>query len=60
MLDVCRHFSDVASVIRLIYKLAFHKINRFHWHLQDSEREPLVWGVKYLRLSIKNYVQFLL
>jgi hexosaminidase len=46
MLDVCRHFSDAASVKRYIDKLAFHKINRFHWHLTDDQG----W-----RIEIKKY-----
>ena len=50
MLDVCRHFSDVASVKSIIDKLAFHKINRFHWHLTDDQG----WRIeimKYPRLT---------
>ncbi len=46
MLDVCRHFSDVNTVKRHIDKLAFHKINRFHWHLTDDQG----W-----RIEIKKY-----
>ena len=46
LLDVCRHFSDVNSVKRYIDKLAFHKINRFHWHLTDDQG----W-----RIEIKKY-----
>ncbi len=46
MLDVCRHFSDVNAIMRYIDKLAFHKINTFHWHLTDDQG----W-----RIEIKKY-----
>jgi len=46
LLDVCRHFSDVAAVKRYIDKLAFHKINRFQMHLTDDQG----W-----RIEIKKY-----
>jgi hexosaminidase len=46
MLDVCRHFSDVSAVKRYIDMLAFHKMNRFHWHLTDDQG----W-----RIEIKKY-----
>jgi hexosaminidase len=46
MLDVCRHFSDVISIKNYIDKLAFHKINTFHWHLTDDQG----W-----RIEIKKY-----
>ncbi len=46
LLDVCRHFSDVTAVKRYIDKLAFHKINRFQWHLTDDQG----W-----RIEIKKY-----
>jgi len=46
MLDVSRHFSDVNSVKRYIDRLAFHKINYFHWHLTDDQG----W-----RIEIKKY-----
>ena len=35
-LDVCRHFFDTAFVKKYIDILAFHKINKFHWHLTDD------------------------
>jgi hexosaminidase len=37
MLDVARHFFDVASVRRYIDLLALHKINRLHLHLSDDQ-----------------------
>ena len=46
MLDVSRHFSDVNAVKRYIDKMAFHKLNRFHWHLTDDQG----W-----RIEIKKY-----
>ena len=46
MLDVCRHFSDVAAMKRYIDKLAFHKINHLHLHLTDDQG----W-----RVEIKQY-----
>lgn len=45
-LDVSRHFYDVAAVKRFIDQLAYHKINRFHWHLTDDQG----W-----RVEIKQY-----
>ncbi len=46
MLDVCRHFSNIQEIKRYIDKLAFHKINTFHWHLTDDQG----W-----RIDIKAY-----
>ncbi len=46
MIDVCRHFADVSAVKRYIDKIAFHKMNRFHWHLTDDQG----W-----RIEIKKY-----
>lgn len=37
MLDVCRHFRDVAEVKRYIDILSMHKLNTFHWHLTDDQ-----------------------
>ncbi|GHU99225.1 hypothetical protein FACS1894159_02920 [Bacteroidia bacterium] len=45
-LDVCRHFASKEDVIRFIDLLAFHKLNRFHWHLTDDQG----W-----RIEIKKY-----
>ncbi|HIZ88299.1 MAG TPA: beta-N-acetylhexosaminidase [Candidatus Coprenecus pullistercoris] len=36
MLDVSRTFFDVEHVLRLIDWMAYHKLNRFHWHLADD------------------------
>ena len=37
MLDVCRHFSDVDMVKRVIDMLALHQQNYFHWHLSEDQ-----------------------
>lgn len=45
-LDVCRHFFDVETVKQMLDAMAFHKLNRFHWHLTDDQG----W-----RIEIKKY-----
>lgn len=45
-LDVARHFFDVEAVKRYLDQLAYHKLNRFHWHLTDDQG----W-----RIEIKKY-----
>ncbi len=45
-LDVARHFFPVSYVKKYIDFLAFHKLNRFHWHLTDDQG----W-----RIEIKKY-----
>lgn len=49
MLDVSRHFRTVDEVKKVLDMLAYHKINKFHWHLTDgigwrieSKRYPLL------------------
>ncbi len=37
MLDVCRTFYPVKFVLKMIDAAAFHKLNRFHWHLTDDQ-----------------------
>ena len=37
MLDCGRHFFSVDEVKRFIDLLAFHKFNRFHWHLTEDQ-----------------------
>jgi hexosaminidase len=37
MLDSARHFFPATTVMRLIDQLAFHKLNRLHWHLSDDQ-----------------------
>ena len=46
MLDVCRHFFPISFVKKYIDYLAYHKMNRFHWHLTDDQG----W-----RIEIKKY-----
>ena len=36
-LDVVRHFFDKETVKRFLGMMAYHKLNRFHWHLTDTE-----------------------
>ena len=37
MLDVSRTFYPVEFVLKLVDAAAFHKLNRFHWHLTDDQ-----------------------
>ncbi|MHC4150174.1 MAG: beta-N-acetylhexosaminidase [Planctomycetota bacterium] len=46
LLDSCRQFMSVPFVKRYIDLLAYHKMNRFHWHLTDDPG----W-----RVEIKKY-----
>lgn len=46
MLDVARHFSTKAEVMKFIDTLSVHKINTFHFHLTDDQG----W-----RIEIKKY-----
>ncbi len=46
MLDVSRHFFNVAEVKRYLDLMALHKLNTFHWHLVDDSG----W-----RIEIKKY-----
>ena len=48
MLDVSRTFFDVEHVLRLLDWMAYHKLNRFHWHLADDNG----W-----RIEIRKYPQ---
>ncbi len=45
-LDVSRHFMPVDNVKKYIDLMAMHKLNRFHWHLTDTQG----W-----RIEIKKY-----
>lgn len=45
-LDVSRHFFDLDFIKKYIDLLAFHKMNKFHWHLTDDAG----W-----RIEIKRY-----
>jgi hexosaminidase len=46
LLDCCRHFMSVEFVKQTIDRLAFYKLNRFHWHLTEDQG----W-----RIEIKKY-----
>ncbi|HTL28881.1 MAG TPA: beta-N-acetylhexosaminidase [Tepidisphaeraceae bacterium] len=46
MLDSCRHIQSVEFIKRTIDRLAYHKINTFHWHLSEDQG----W-----RIEIKKY-----
>ena len=37
MLDVSRTFMSKEDVLRYIDYIAYHKINKFHWHLTDNQ-----------------------
>ena len=37
MLDVARTFMEKENVLRYIDYIAYHKINKLHWHLTDSQ-----------------------
>jgi hexosaminidase len=45
-LDIGRHFQSVAFIKRYINFLAYHKLNKFHWHLTEDQG----W-----RIEIKKY-----
>ena len=46
MLDVSRHFQDLATLKRFLDMMVLHKLNIFHWHLTDDAG----W-----RIEIKKY-----
>lgn len=46
MLDESRHFSGEERVKKLLDIMAYYKLNKFHWHLTDSQG----W-----RIEIKSY-----
>jgi hexosaminidase len=46
MLDVARHFVDKQEIEKILDGLVLHKINQFHWHLNDDHG----W-----RIEIKSY-----
>lgn len=41
MLDTSRHFYSVQSIERLLDAMSMNKMNRFHWHLTDSQSQPI-------------------
>ena len=46
MLDSARHLQSIGFLKKTIDEMAYHKLNRFHWHLSDDQG----W-----RLEIKKY-----
>lgn len=42
MLDTSRHYFSVQSIKRTLVGMAYSKLNRFHWHLTDSQSFPFV------------------
>ncbi|MES2463949.1 MAG: beta-N-acetylhexosaminidase, partial [Armatimonadota bacterium] len=46
MLDSARHLQSIGFLKKTIDQMAYHKLNRFHWHLSDDQG----W-----RLEIKKY-----
>ncbi|WP_132051913.1 beta-N-acetylhexosaminidase [Pseudocnuella soli] len=46
MMDPCRHFWSVDFVKKFIDQLAYHKLNKMHWHLTEDQG----W-----RIEIKKY-----
>lgn len=45
-MDPCRHFFSTEATKRFIDRLAYHKLNKFHWHLTEDQG----W-----RIEIKQY-----
>lgn len=37
MLDEARHFQGIDFVKKTLDRMAFHKLNKFHWHLSDDQ-----------------------
>lgn len=37
MLDVSRHFFDIAQIKKMLDLMAAYKLNKFHWHLTDDQ-----------------------
>uniref|UniRef100_A0A182IJT3 beta-N-acetylhexosaminidase n=1 Tax=Anopheles atroparvus TaxID=41427 RepID=A0A182IJT3_ANOAO len=42
MLDTSRHYFTVEAIKRTIVGMSHSKLNRFHWHITDSQSFPLV------------------
>lgn len=42
MLDTSRHYFSVDSIKRTIVGMSHSKLNRFHWHITDSQSFPYV------------------
>ncbi|MEA4980829.1 MAG: beta-N-acetylhexosaminidase, partial [Petrimonas sp.] len=52
MLDESRHFIGKAEVKKLLDFMALHKLNKFHWHLTDSQG----WRVEIRRYPLLTSV----
>lgn len=37
LLDCARHFMDIEFILKFVRVLAYHKMNRLHWHLVDDQ-----------------------
>uniref|UniRef100_A0A6B2E9I4 Beta-hexosaminidase n=1 Tax=Phlebotomus kandelakii TaxID=1109342 RepID=A0A6B2E9I4_9DIPT len=42
MLDTSRHYFSVEAIKRTLSGMALSKLNRFHWHMTDSQSFPFV------------------
>lgn len=42
MLDTSRHYFSVESIKRTLVGMSHSKLNRFHWHITDSQSFPFV------------------
>jgi N-acetyl-beta-hexosaminidase len=42
MLDTARHYFPLGVIKRIITGMAHVKLNRFHWHITDSQSFPFV------------------
>lgn len=42
MLDTSRHYFSVESIKRTLMGMSHTKLNRFHWHITDSQSFPFI------------------